>query len=216
MQTSRDQFVAIPFAKRVFDAVISFLLIVLTSPLFLVFFLCIWIEHCIRFRPWDPLLYAEIRFSEGKPFTLFKFNIFKNEILEAMRARGEFIETKRLERNGSILVVGWVLKQIYLDELPQLFNVLAGDMSIVGPRPVNALVRTYLCDKGVCDKEYIRAGMTGLYQAEHKIAHGGRSQEELDHVYVQYVRTNPWHRVLWLDVVTIFKTVKVLLLAKGI
>jgi lipopolysaccharide/colanic/teichoic acid biosynthesis glycosyltransferase len=203
-------------AKRTFDVVFGLLLTIVLVPIFILFFLLIFIEHVVRLRPRDPLLYSEIRFSAGKPFSLYKFNIFKHNIVESMRARGEYIQTKDLERNGSLLIVGFLLKQIYLDELPQLINVLRGDMSIVGPRPVNSVTRQALLDKGVTAKEMAQAGMTGLYQASHKIARGGRSQEELDYEYAEYLQTHTWYEILRYDICIILKTIKVILLAKGI
>ncbi len=206
----------LPLAKRFFDIVGASILLILSTPLTVTFLFLIATEHLLRGRLFDPLLYTETRWSEGKPFTLFKFNIFKHDIITAMRARGEFIHTKDLERNGSLLSVGWLLKQVYLDELPQLYNVLQGDMSIVGPRPMNSLVREKLLARGNTAKEYIRAGMTGYYQACHKSEQSGASQEVLDREYLLYVRDNPWYKVILFDLYIIAKTIKVLLMARGI
>lgn len=202
--------------KRLFDISVSFSLLVLLLPLSTFFLILIFLEHCIRLRPCDPLFYSEVRWSEGKQFALFKFNIFKQDVIDGMRARSEFIHTKTLERNGSLLMVGWVLKQIYLDELPQLWNVLIGDMSIVGPRPVNAEVHAKLASHDMCDKDRIRAGMTGHYQATHKLERSGGSQESLDHYYIEFCAHNSWYRIILLDVHIMFRTLKVLILARGI
>ena len=206
----------ISLAKRIFDVVLSGALLIVLSPAILIILLCIFAEHCLRLRPFDPLFYTETRYSHGEPFSLYKFNIFKQEIVDKLREANDFIETKDLERSGSVLIVGQLLKQIYMDELPQLFNVLCGDMSIVGPRPVNERSREFLLSRGYNDKDRMRAGMTGLYQASHKTARGGPPQEILDKEYADFYDSHPWHSVLIFDLKIILKTVKVVLLARGI
>ncbi|QQR65231.1 sugar transferase [Candidatus Kaiserbacteria bacterium] len=202
--------------KRLSDITVSLLLLMLLSPLIILFLVLIFSEHCIRMRPFDPLFYSEERWSGGKLFTLFKFNIFKQEVIDGMRARSEFIYTKTLERDGSLILIGWILKQIYLDELPQLWNVLMGDMSIVGPRPVNVEVHRVLAQNGFCEKDRIRAGMTGHYQATHKLERSGGSQEALDHYYIEFCAHNPWYKVLLFDVQIMLRTLRVLFYARGI
>ena len=200
--------------KRIFDIVFSFLILTVFSPLILLILISIFIEHAIRLRPLDPFFYGEIRFSQGNPFTLFKFNIFKHDVVLDMRSRGTFIHTKDLERNGSLLYVGWVLKQVYLDELPQFFNILTGDMSVVGPRPVNEEVYSALMSRGITDKAKVRAGLTGYYQC-HKHTADKRS-DDMDKEYVDYYANNPWYRLMLFDFKILLRTVKVLILAKGI
>jgi lipopolysaccharide/colanic/teichoic acid biosynthesis glycosyltransferase len=200
--------------KRAFDMLFSFLVLITFSPIILLFLLGIIIEHIIRRRPFDPLLYSEIRYSQGEPFTLYKFNIFQHNVILEMRARGEFIHTKQLEQNGSTLYVGWILKQIYLDELPQFFNILKGDMSMVGPRPVNIEVFKKLLASGINDKAKVKAGLTGNYQSHKNTA--GKKSDEMDREYVEYYRTHPWYKVLILDLKIMLRTIKVLLLARGV
>ncbi len=89
-------------------------------------------------------------------------------------------------------------------------------MSIVGPRPVNTKVHEILAPNGFCDKDRIRAGMTGHYQATHKLERSGGSQERLDHYYIEFCAHNPWYKVLLLDVQIMFRTIKVLIFARGI
>ncbi len=215
LRMHRDLKFPIHPAKRIFDIIFSLCVIIISSPL-TVFFLCaIALEHTLRLRPFDPLFYSETRFSQGKPFTLYKFNIFRYNIIQDMRARGEFIYTKKLEHNGSLLYVGWLLKQIYLDEFPQFFNILRGDMSVVGPRPVNSEVHTLLLERGITDKEKVRAGLTGYYQQRHKYARG-ITQEIADRMYVEFYEENPWYKILLFDIQIIVKTLAVLIRAKGV
>ncbi len=182
-------------AKRIFDIVCSLSVLTVFSPIIIFFLLAIIFEHIVRRRPLDPLLYSETRFSQGEPFTLYKLNIFKHNVVLEMRSRGEFIHTKKLERNGSLIYIGWILKQIYLDELPQFFNILRGDMSLVGPRPVNKEVYQELLARGVTDKSKVKAGLTGNYQS-YKDTVGKRS-DDMDREYVEYYSTQPWYKVLY-------------------
>lgn len=200
--------------KRVFDILFALCVIGFFSPVILFFMSAIVVEHIMRLRPFDPLFYSETRYSQGNPFTLYKFNIFKHDIVLAMRTRGEFIHTKQLERNGSLLWTGWVLKQIYLDELPQVFNILVGDMSLVGPRPVNKEVYQALMERGVTEKSKVKAGLTGLYQS-HKYTVGKKSDDS-DREYVEFYYNNEWYKILLFDLKIIFRTFKVILLARGV
>lgn len=201
-------------AKRIFDIVFSIVVLSVFSPFIILILICIFIEHVIRLRPFDPFFYTEVRFSQGEAFSLIKFNIFKHDVVLEMRSKGEFIHTKNLERDGSLLYVGWVLKQIYIDELPQFFNILKGDMSLVGPRPVNINVFNELISRGVMDKTKVKAGLTGNYQS-HKHTAGKRS-DDMDKEYVEYYATHPWYELMLFDFKIILRTIKVLLLAKGV
>ncbi|MCF7815557.1 MAG: sugar transferase [Candidatus Pacebacteria bacterium] len=201
--------------KRTFDVIFSGTILILLAPVIFLFFVIIALEQTIRLRPFDPLLYSEIRMSQGRCFRLYKFNIFKHAIISDMRRRNEFIYTKQLERAGSLLFIGKILKQVYLDELPQFFNILKGDMSVVGPRPVNTEVHKLLQAQGSTYKDMVRAGLTGYYQQQHKY-NRCTSQNEADKEYVEYYFTNPWYKILYFDIMILLRTIKVVLLAKGI
>lgn len=206
----------IHISKRIFDLIVSIALLTILSPVIIVFLILIFLEHIGRGYPFAPLLYSEIRWSAGKPFTLYKFNIFKHDMVMSMRARGEFIYTKNLERNGHLINVGKLLRQIYLDELPQLINVLKGDMSIVGPRPINTAVRTKLMKEGFSAKDKVKAGMTGYYQAVRKSQKSLGTQERLDTYYVEHYLKNPWYKHMLFDLKIIALTIVVLIMAKGV
>lgn len=203
-------------SKRIFDLLVSSLLLFVFSPIFIGFFILILIEHILRGYPLAPLLYHETRWTEGRQFTLFKYNIFKQNVLDDLRAKGIFIHTKDLERRGDLLIIGKLLKQIYLDEIPQLFNVLRGDMSIVGPRPMNNEIHAKLQSEGFHTKDRVLAGMTGYYQAVHKTNQSTGSQEMLDTYYVKYYFENPWYKILFFDIKILYKTILVLIMARGI
>lgn len=205
---------AIHPAKRMFDIVATLLLSPVVLPFTCVVCLALFIEHALCGHPWDAMFYSEIRISSGKPFRLYKFNIFRWGIIAQMRTAQTFIHTKDLERNGSLSFVGWCLKQTYLDELPQLWCVLTGDMSIVGPRPVNTAIYERFMNEGYTEKSIVRAGLTGPFQSlkDDQTA----SAHKLDQWYADYVMTHPWYAIIGNDIRIIARTMRVVLKAKGI
>jgi len=199
--------------KRLFDVLAAAFFILLTSPLFILFTVLIVIEHTLRGRPFDPLFYRDTRISGGKKFHLCKFNIFDQRVIDKFRKDGVFIHTKHLEWHGQLIWVGKVLRQIYLDELPQLFNVLKGDMSLVGPRPVNLEVYANMCEKGVPPIAIILGGTTGNYQSRKDTK--GVSAAVLEEEYLLQYQRGGW-RIVFIDIRTVLRTLKVLLRAEGV
>ncbi|MFM2374864.1 MAG: hypothetical protein RLZZ234_859 [Candidatus Parcubacteria bacterium] len=201
-------------AKRIFDL----LLLTLISPFVAAFALltlgALFMERLILGGVGDSYFYTETRMSEGVPFHFYKFNIFKVEVLRSMRKNATFVHTKDLERNGGITKVGWCLKQIYMDELPQLWCVLLGNMSIVGPRPVNIEVYERFMREGYTDKARVRAGLTGPYQSLKDDSTA--SAHNLDRWYADFVLSNPWHAIILNDMRIILRTMRVVLKARGL
>jgi lipopolysaccharide/colanic/teichoic acid biosynthesis glycosyltransferase len=200
-------------SKRSFDIVCAGALLFVFSPFIILTLFILKLEQILRGRPLDPLFYSEIRYSHGKPFRLYKFNIFKQDRIEELRREGSTVGTKVLERCGDVTYGGWVLKQIYMDEFPQFWNVLRGDMSIVGPRPLNMeSLEKGLSQGNVC-KLQVPAGITGHHQSRKNQV--GRGME-LDREYVVYYGNNPWYKVMLFDIYILIRTVVFVLRAEGI
>lgn len=200
--------------KRVFDFLASFILLIILSPLFLSFLTLIFLEHLLRGHPFDPLFYSEYRVSRGKLFKIYKFNIFNQRVIDTYRREGKFIHTKVLEKNGGLTLVGMFLKQIYLDELPQLYNVLRGEMSLVGPRPLNREVFAQVAARGIPAQAIILGGMTGNFQSLKDTR--GRSAATLEQEYLHICRSKGGWQVVLTDIQILLRTLKVLLRAKGV
>lgn len=199
-------------SKRAFDVVWATMLLVVMSPFVIVFLIAIKSEQILRGRPFDPFFYREIRMSQGQPFQLLKFNIFKYERILAERAQGGVIHTKGYERNGGILKTGWCLKQIYMDELPQLFNILKGDMSMVGPRPLNPEALQISLDQGNTAKILLPAGLTGHQQSQKQLRGMG---VQLDAEYVKVYSEGSWYQLLLFDIRILLRTIRFVLKAQG-
>ncbi len=213
-ETQKD-LVNMPISKRLFDVIFSLVIIFISLPFIFFIFGAIFVEHILRFKFWFPFFYTEKRVSQGESFDLIKFNIFKPGLVEDMRKKGVFIHTKVLEHDGhSLSFVGKILQMIYLDELPQFFNILKGDLSLVGPRPVNLEVYEDMLDADIYSNTVIKAGLTGAFQS--------RKGEEIDadidlnHQYIEYCRNHSGFKIFLFDMKILLRTLKVLFKAQGI
>ncbi len=187
--------------KRIFDLVVSLVAVIVLSPVLLV------ISLAIRLEDRGPILYRAQRVGRGgKPITVYKFRSMRMHAdrLEDMLTPEELEEYKKnykLEHDPRITKVGAFLRKTSLDELPQLFNILAGTLSLVGPRPVLQEETELYGDK----RELLlscKPGLTGLWQVRGRsnvtYENGRRQALEL-----QYVS----QRSLWLDIKILFWTV---------
>lgn len=200
--------------KRLVDILASVTILVLASPFFVLALLALKLEHILRGDASAQLFYSETRFSKGQPFKLYKFNIFKHDVIVKDKNNGVFIHTKGYEKNGGVTKIGWLLKQIYMDELPQFFNILTGDMSLVGPRPVNQEVFENLMSKGITSKSRVKAGLTGHFQSHKDVRR--LKANDLDQEYVEYLISKPWYKVLPFDLKIMARTILLILKAQGI
>ncbi len=201
--------------KRLFDIIFAFVFLLIASPIFIFILALIFVEHICRGDLFAPLFYREIRISRGDNFYLIKFNIFNPKVIETMRENHQFIATKDIEKDQRNLIkVGYFLKQIYLDELPQLINILIGDLSVVGPRPVNIKVYQKTLARGIANKTIIKAGLTGAYQSFKGLTK--KTDVELDGEYIDFYRQNSPGKVLLLDLKIIIRTIRILFRAQGL
>lgn len=207
--------VKIPITKRIFDIIIAVVAIFLFSPLILLILLAMLIENFLISSSRGKFLYSETRISAGEPFTIYKFRIFKNRAIKIF-GEDNIIHTKQVEEDKENLTyVGRFLKRIYFDEIPQLFNVLKGDMSLVGPRPTNIENYEKSLRVGDLSKFLIKAGITGYFQS-HKGLKMYNSQEETDMEYVEFCMKNPGWKIVLYDLKIILITIKTILRAEGI
>jgi len=212
-----DMMVGTPFAKRLFDIAASGALLLLFSPLVALIVLCMAIESVMSRKNRGPVFYTETRISQGEPFTLRKFRIFKTSAYEPIRGRGEIVHTKPLERNpNNLTACGKALKAFYLDELPQLWNVFTGDMSLVGPRPWNPVDYKNEIAAGEYRKKAIRAGLTGPVQIHKRDSQDYGGEHALDYDYIMFVKTKNGLRVAARDIKILLQSLWFMLRGQGL
>ena len=163
-----------------------------------------------------PVFYRRARIGRyGRRFYVYKFrtmvqnadHLLQTYLAESPELRAEWLATHKLKNDPRITRVGAILRKTSLDELPQLWNILVGEMSLIGPRPiVDAEVEKY----GDCFDLYtqVRPGLTGLWQVSGRSDTSYEQRVELDKYYVL-------NRSLKLDLQILWKTVFVVLKKDG-
>ena len=165
------------YLKFSVDRCISWALLMLTSPLFFLIACGMWIEGVFNRNARGPVFYREERISRGKPFSLFKFRVLTAAALQKAATEDSvwFLQFK----TGNTTLMGKILIQCYLDEMPQLLNIFQGHMSFVGPRPrVPPIYEENLAD-GYSALKYLKGGITGPAQlAKGLVEDGGLGLSE--------------------------------------
>jgi len=198
-----------PLAKRVEDRAIAAGLLVLLSPVFLGALVLFALDVARRRDDRGPVLYSERRISRGREFDLLKFRTLRREVL--VRAAGH---AGPLEQDSDNLTwAGSYLKRWYLDELPQLWNVLRGDMSLVGPRPWPRSMVMEQVRGGDDYRLHVPAGWTGPAQVSKG---SGREHMPVDLEYAEALRTLPGHRIVLLDLRLLAESVRTLARGEGL
>jgi Undecaprenyl-phosphate galactose phosphotransferase WbaP len=196
--------------KRVIDLAVVATAMALFLPLLIA------IAIAIKLTSDGPIFYGHTRIGRhGKKFKAWKFRtmypngdaILREYLARVMSARVEWDNDRKLRNDPRVTPIGKLLRKLSLDELPQMWNVLKGDMSIVGPRPiVESEVKLY----GEVFRHYttVKPGITGLWQVSGRTNLSYEDRVLLDQFYVR-------HWSPWLDVYILAKTVVALLKRDG-
>ncbi len=198
------------FIKTLFDYTLTIFGTIAISPILLV--IAIWIY---KDSP-GPVIFKHTRIGKGgKPFACYKFRSMCTDAKERLEelltkdpaAREEWERDFKLKNDPRITKSGAFLRKTSLDELPQIFNVLKGEMSLVGPRPI---IEAELSRYGKFADDYlmVKPGITGMWQVS------GRS--DID--YPERVRMDSWYVrnwSVWIDIVLLFKTFAAVAMKKG-
>ena len=186
---SLDALVPICWQKRTVDMLLSLALLLLLSPVLLLILLAIALEGLVVPRNRGRFFLTEPRGSEGEIFDLPKFRIIRMDAFESIRKQQKYQHIKPMEEDAQNLTrVGAILKKFYLDELPQLFSILKGEMSFVGPRPWPLEPYYEELEEGIFRKRLIRPGLTGLVQAS-KGMKDRPNERTLDFAYIGFMHT---------------------------
>ena len=198
------------FIKRLFDFLASLAALILLSPLMLILAILVYLD--------DPgkVFYGHLRIGKnGKPFKVWKFrSMYMNadkmiDLLTPEQAKQYYTEFK-IDNDPRITKIGNFLRKTSLDELPQLFNVLCNDKSLVGPRPlIESEIQTYYAD--MYDTLLaVKPGVTGYWQAyaRNNATYQSGERQKMEMYYVH-------NASLWLDIKILFKTIGSVLKKQG-
>ncbi|MEJ7589948.1 MAG: sugar transferase [Planctomycetaceae bacterium] len=192
-------------SKRLFDVVVCFLLLPFLLPVIGICGLALWLENP------GPMLFTQLRTGRGG----YRFRMYKlrtmvtnaEEIKHQLRHLNELTWPDfKISNDPRVTRVGSILRKSSLDELPQIFNVIRGDMSLVGPRPTSFSANTYTLWH--TERLEVQPGITGLWQVS------GRSDVDFDdrlRLDIAYIR----QRSFWFDLSLIYRTVVAVVKSKG-
>jgi lipopolysaccharide/colanic/teichoic acid biosynthesis glycosyltransferase len=203
---------ALPRAKRIFDATLAAALLAALSPLAAFVLAAMSANMLLAPRDRGPFLYREQRISGGRRFDLLKLRTLRADVLAvaAGHVRPHEVDPANLTWAGRRILKPW-----YLDELPQLVNVLRGDISLVGPRPwPPELVESQLA-RGIDYRLRVRAGWTGpaqIAKGEELAEHGA---EALDLDYVDRCGRSSALGLIRYDVAILHATLRTMLRREG-
>lgn len=195
--------------KRLFDELFALFVLIILFPVFLV------ISALIKFEDGGKVLYTQNRVGkDGKPLKIYKFRTMKENAdnLEDFLSPEELAEYKinyKLDNDKRITRIGKILRKTSLDELPQFINVLKGEMSLIGPRPIlQEETELYGNDKGRLLS--VKPGITGYWQAyaRNKVGYEDHKRQDMELYYVN-------NRSLFLDIKILFKTVGTVISGSG-
>lgn len=190
------------FVKRGFDILASLMGLILLSPLFLIVAIAIKVDD-----PRGKVFYSQIRLGRGeRPFKMFKF---RSMFVDADKKLADLLKYNevdgamfKMKEDPRVTRIGHFIRKYSIDELPQLINVLKGDMSLVGPRPpLEREVANY--SEYAKQRLYVKPGCTGLWQVSGRNSVGFDEMVELD---LQYIQKGSF----WFDLKIMFMTVKIM------
>ncbi len=192
-------------SKRIMDITICVILLPFVIPVISVCGLALWLENP------GPILFCQERTGwRGRRFKMFKLRtmvVNAEELKMELRHLNELTWPDfKISNDPRITRVGRFLRKTSLDELPQIFNVLLGEMSLVGPRPTSFTAQTY--KMWHTERLEVLPGITGLWQVS------GRSDVDFDdrlRLDIEYIQ----RRSIWYDITLLFRTITAVLLPKG-
>jgi sugar transferase (PEP-CTERM system associated) len=190
--------------KRLFDVVVSLVLLILASPVILLAAAAVWIESGFR----GPILYRQARVGTNDTiFHVLKFRSMRPDAEADGTARWATVGDDRITR------VGRILRRYRIDELPQIYNVLRGEMSFVGPRPERPEFVDHLESifPRYADRHRVKPGLTGWAQIRYPYGASDRDAFEKLQYDLYYVK----NRNLQLDLTILLQTAEVVLWGRG-
>jgi len=201
--------------KVIFDKAVAAVLLLLAAPVLLLLKLAYLIEGWLIPANQGPMFFSYNAVSAGKVFPKYKIRLIKTAYIDPEgAARGDWHAYSAEWTPDSRTYVGRFVKKFYLDELPQFYNILRGDMSVVGPRPLAEHHYQRDLDQGNVTRFLIKGGLLGLGHIMKGTPEMGNPKYEYEYID-QYIKLSPLG-LLWLDLKIIGKGIKVVLQGKGL
>jgi len=205
----------INFVKYLFDKMTAISVLIIISPLLLIFKLLYILEGILIPENKGPMIFSYNAVSAGKIFPKYKIRLIKMKYIDKESAKlGDWHAFSAEWSKDSRTYMGHFVKKFYLDEIPQFYNVLKGDMSIVGPRPL--AVHHYERDlqQGNVTRLIIKGGLIGLGHVLKGTPEMGKPIYEYEYIDQYLKRTSLG--LLWLDLTIIWRGIKVIIQGKGL
>lgn len=204
-----------PVPKLILDKTLSTTLLIVLSPVFAFLFVAMGLDALLRARDRGPWLYRERRISRGREFELLKFRTLRREVIDRIDPAESHARLHEADESNLTWAGRRLLKPRYLDELPQLWNVFRGEMSIVGPRPwPPSMVASQVATGFTYRNEFV-AGWTGPAQVEKGVTESS-GFDVLDVAYVDACRRASAWGLLRLDLALLRRTVGVIAKGEGL
>lgn len=193
--------------KRVIDIILSFIGLIILSPVFLI------VAIAIKFDSKGPVFFAHSRLGkDGKMIKIYKFRTMCEHAEDMIKdfteeQKKEFKQNYKLSNDPRITKVGKILRKTSIDEIPQMINILKGDLSIVGPRPI---IEEEIEKYGPNRTKFlsVKPGLTGYWQANGRSNTTYEDRIKMELYYVDNMS-------FWLDIKIFFKTILVVLKKDG-
>ena len=202
------------FFKSAFDKLVAMVMLLFSTPIMLLVKLAYAVEGWLIPENAGPMFFYYNAVSGGRVIPKYKIRLIKMKYIEPEGAkRHDWIAFSAEWTPHSRTHVGAFAKKFYLDELPQFYSVLKGDMSIVGPRPLSILHYERDKDQGNVTRLLLRGGLLGLGHINKGTAEMGNPVYEYEYVD-QYLKRSSWS-LLMLDLWVIWRGVKVILKGGG-
>jgi lipopolysaccharide/colanic/teichoic acid biosynthesis glycosyltransferase len=201
--------------KLLFDKVVAVFALLLSSPVFALLYLANLIEGLIIPENRGPLFFYYYAVSAGKKFRKYKIRLIKTSYIDAEGAkRGDWHAYSAEWTPQSRTYVGRFVKKFYLDELPQLYSILRGDMSVVGPRPLAWHHYQRDIEQGNVSRRLLKGGLLGLGHIRKGTIEMGNPVYEYE--YIDKYMALSHSGLLFLDLKIIGKGIKVIFERKGL
>ena len=201
-------------SKIIFDKIISFFLLVCALPILIVLKIGYMIEGIIVRENSGPMFFYYYGVSGGKIIKKYKIRLIKEKYIDKKRAeKHEWLAYSAEWTPESRTFIGQFVKKYYLDELPQFWSVLKGDMSIIGPRPLSVLHYQRDLAQGNVSRMLIPGGLLGLGHINKGTPEMGKAEYEYRYIE-KYMKLSSIN-LLFLDISIIYKGIKLILKGGG-